>query len=69
MPKHISLTAALLLPLAGCSPQNDEPTAASAAADGPQHVWKEQVQSLDKAKQVEQTLKDAHQLRTEGRSE
>ena len=54
-----------LLPLLGlvaCSRQDQE----TASAGGePQHVWKEQVQTLDKARQVEDTLIDAHRRRAE----
>lgn len=69
MRNYISLMAALLLATAGCSPQNDEPTAAVTPAEEPQHVWKDQVQALDKAKQVEQTLMDAQQRRIESQPE
>ena len=60
--RSYSFMAVLLLAAAGCSPQNDEPTAAAPPAE-PQHVWKEQVQTLDKARQVEDTLMDAQQRR------
>jgi hypothetical protein len=62
--RHYSLITVLVLAAAGCSPQNDEPAAAK-SADEPQHVWKEQVQTLDKARQVEDTLMDAQQRRAE----
>ena len=52
----------LLLVLAACSESGHEADKANSAAQ-PEHVWKEQVQTLDKAQQVEQTLMDAQQRR------
>lgn len=48
--------------LAGCSDSGQQ---ADSAADSskPQHLWQEQVEILDKARQVEQTLLDARQRR------
>ena len=52
----------LLLVLAACSESGQQADKANSAAQ-PEHVWQEQVQTLDKARQVEQTLMDAHQRR------
>ena len=64
--RHYNWMTALVLVVAGtgCSPQgDDDTTAAGTPPDEPQHVWKEQVQTLDKARAVEQTLMDAQQRR------
>jgi len=64
MKARLGVFAVLLaIGLAGCSKQDDE--AASASGSEPDHVWKDQVRALDEAKQVEQTLMDAHQRQTE----
>ena len=63
MQKNQLIIPLLLFCSVACSRQGEETPVAS---DEPQHVWKEQVQALDKAKQVEQTLMDAHQQRNTG---
>jgi len=64
MKARLAVFAVLLtIGLAGCSKKDDE--AAPASGGEPAHVWKEQVRELDKAKQVEQTLMDAHQRQVE----
>ena len=60
----VALGLVVTLGLCGCSRQ-DEKTGAAAPAGEPQHVLKDQVQALDKAEQVEQTLMDAHERRLE----
>lgn len=61
---RVAIAALLLSSMTGCSPQDNEPSA-NAAGDEPQHVWKDQVQTLDKARAVEQTLMDAQQRNIE----
>jgi hypothetical protein len=50
--------------LQGCSDKNPEDRAAS-AGDEPQHVWKEQVKALDKARNLEEDMNAAFRRRTE----
>jgi len=60
----IVLGALLMAGLVSCSRQQEETGAADVSSE-PGHVWKDQVKTLDKARQVEQTLMDTHQRRTE----
>ena len=53
-----------ILGLSSCSRQ-EEGTQAAAPSAEPQHVFKDQVQALDKAKQVEKTIMDTHERRSE----
>ncbi|TCK17369.1 hypothetical protein DFR30_0598 [Thiogranum longum] len=46
-----------------CSSPSDDAT--ESAADKPEHVWQDQVDTLEKARGVEQTLMDARQQRDE----
>ncbi len=49
--------------VSACSSPSDD--AAESTGDKPGHVWQEQVDTLDKARGVEQTLMDARQQRDE----
>jgi hypothetical protein len=60
----IVLGVLLMAGLASCSRPHEETGSADVSGE-PRHVWKDQVQTLDKARQVEQTLMDAHKRRTE----
>ena len=60
----IVLGALLMAGLAGCSRQHEETGSADVSGE-PRHVLKDQLQMLDKAGQVEQTLMDAHKRRAE----
>ncbi|MEA2080101.1 MAG: hypothetical protein U9P00_09635 [Pseudomonadota bacterium] len=65
MAKYAILVGLLLMAgLASCSRQEEETGSADASVE-PRHVWKDQTQTLDKARQVEQTLMDAHKRRAE----
>lgn len=49
--------------LSGCgSDSREDPQQADAAADN-DHVWKEQVETIDRAKDVEKTLKEADEAK------
>lgn len=53
--------ASLVLLLSGCSggEENAPPAAAQSAADKKDHVWKGQVEAIDKAREVENVLKSS----------
>jgi len=63
MPVRV-LVLAVILMLPGCSDKNPEDRAASAGGE-PQHVWKEQVKALDKARNLEEDMNAAFRRRTE----
>ena len=50
MPVYLSLLIALGLVVAGCSSEDSE---------GKEHVWKDQVETIDKAREVEGMILDA----------
>jgi hypothetical protein len=50
--------------LQGCSPGGDEPAPTPGAGE-PQHVWKDQVKALDKAKGLEQDMNKAFEQRNQ----
>jgi len=65
MAKYVIVLGALLMAgLISCSRQQEETGLADVSGE-PGHVWKDQVKTLDKARQVEQTLMDTHTRRTE----
>lgn len=59
---NILSAAVAVLVFSACA-GDPEPPAGQAAADeqaaDAEHVWKEQVETIDRAREVEQTLKDA----------
>ena len=54
----------LIYTLQGCSPSGDESTPTPGAGE-PQHVWKDQVKALDKAKGLEQDMNKAFEQRNQ----
>jgi hypothetical protein len=62
--KSIILVSGVLLiyALSGCSPNNDDRTRTSETAE-PQHIFKDQVNALDKAKGLEQDMNKAFEQR------
>lgn len=61
MMKNLLIICGLLV-LAGCS-KTAEQSDSAAGTSQPGHVWQDQVQTLDKARQVEQTVLDAARAR------
>jgi hypothetical protein len=59
---YVNLLLASLL--AGCSDSGQQADSAAGEVK-PQNVWQEQVETMDKARQVEQRLLDARQSRDE----
>ena len=59
----VVMTAAVLLGCSDTGKDEDAVRGDSAAESG--HVWDEQVQTLEKARQVEQKMLDAHEGRME----
>jgi len=56
----------LIYTLQGCSPSGDESTPTPTPGAGePQHVWKDQVKALDKAKGLEQDMNKAFEQRNQ----
>lgn len=58
------LVLGVFLMLQGCSDKAPEDRAVSAGGE-PQHVWKEQVKALDKARNLEEDMNTAFKRRSE----
>ena len=58
----LALSVLLIYLLPGCTPNNDEQTSTQEAGE-PQHVFKDQVKALDKAKGLEQDMNKAFEQR------
>jgi hypothetical protein len=56
------LSVLLIYLLPGCSPNSEEQTPAQEAGE-PQHIFKDQVKALDKAKGLEQDMNKAFEQR------
>lgn len=56
------LSGLLIVALQACSPSSDEPVPARKNGE-PQHVWKDQVNALDKAKNLEKDMNKAFEQR------
>ena len=63
-PGILVLSGLLIVALQACSPGSDEP-AVNEAKEEPQHVWKDQVKALDKAKNLEQDMNKAFEQRNQ----
>ncbi len=61
--KTLVLSGLMMGVLQACSPGSDE-SVATEANEEPQHVWKDQVKALDKAKNLEQEMNEAFEQRS-----
>lgn len=64
MPVRV-LAISIFLMLSGCSGNEGDNSTAAAGDEEPQHVWDEQVKTIDKARQLEQDMNDAFRRRAE----
>jgi hypothetical protein len=60
----LAITGFLILAISGCSNKQSDQNA-TADPGQPQHVWKEQVKALDKAKNLEDDINAAFEKRAE----
>ena len=63
-PSILVLLGLLIIALQACSSGSDE-SATTEAKEEPQHVWKDQVKALDKAKNLEQDMNKAFEQRNQ----
>ncbi len=63
MSKWIVVTCLSGLVMACSSPSDDTPDVDDSAAGPAEHVWQDQTDTLDKAREVEKTLLDARKRR------
>jgi hypothetical protein len=60
----LAISGFLMLAVSGCSNKQSDQDAAAGSGD-PQHVWKEQVKALDKAKNLEGDMNAAFEKRAD----
>jgi hypothetical protein len=56
------LAISVFLAVQGCSGKNSEDSVPAAGGE-PQHVWKKQVETIDKARKLEEDMNDAFRSR------